>query len=52
MSLRQTIRIAVRAMNRESLDALNTLQVTEPVQRYTRGPRCEAEDFGSLIPVE
>ena len=52
MRLRQTIRITIRAADRESLGTLNTLKIAEVVQAYTRCARSEAEQLGTLVARE
>ena len=39
-------------MDRETLDALNALQITEAAQRHPRSARGETQNLGSLIPIE
>ena len=52
MCLRKTVRLSVCPMDRESLDALNALQVHKAAEWHTRCASREAEHLGPLLSVE
>ena len=52
MSLRQAIHFSIRPVNRESLNALNALQLAEAAERDTSCSSRETENFCPLVAVE
>ena len=52
MRLWETIGVAVRPMDGESLDTLDTLQLGEAAEGHSRGAGSEAQYLGPLFSVE
>ena len=52
MSLRQTVDLAICAVDREALHSLHALKIRKASQGYTRGPCCETEHLRALVTVE
>ena len=52
MGLRKPIRITIGAMNRESLDSLDSLQIDETIERHTRGACRKAQHLCPLFTIE